>query len=126
GVVQAAEGTSDLPRALARYLDYETRLEGVRHKVVSAAIYPVILLVVGAAVSLFLLGYVVPKFAAVYQGSGRPLPWASQMLMGWGVFAGQYAGWLFAAFAAGVGAAFWWVRRHMSGGGWWRSLGLLP
>jgi general secretion pathway protein F len=84
------------------------------------------LLVVGAAVSLFLLGYVVPKFAAVYQGSGRPLPWASQLLMGWGKFAGQYAGWLFAAFFSGIGLAAWWVRRQVSAGGWWRSLRLLP
>lgn len=126
GIVQAAEGTSDLPRALARYLDYEIRLEGVRHKVVSAAIYPIILLVVGAAVSLFLLGYVVPKFSAVYQGSGRPLPWASQLLMGWGRFAGQYAGWLFAGFLGSVGLAGWWLRRHVAAGGWWRSLRLLP
>lgn len=126
GVVQAAEGTSDLPRALARYLDYETRLEGVRHKVVSAAIYPVILLVVGTAVSLFLLGYVVPKFAAVYQGSGRPLPWASQLLMGWGQFAGQYAAWLFAGFLGGMAVLVWRVRHHVSTDGWWRSLRLLP
>lgn len=126
GIVQAAEGTSDLPRALARYLDYESRLEGVRHRVVSAAIYPLILLVVGATVSLFLLGYVVPKFAAVYEGSGRPLPWASQMLMGWGSFAGQHAGALFAAFALAVALAFWRVRRYIGGGGWWRTLRLLP
>ena len=38
GIVQAAENTSDLPRALARYLDYEARAQAVRHKVVSAAI----------------------------------------------------------------------------------------
>jgi general secretion pathway protein F len=37
GIVRAAEGTSDLPRALARYLDYQTRLETVRSKMISAA-----------------------------------------------------------------------------------------
>jgi len=125
GIVQAAEGTSDLPRSLARYLDYETRLEGVRHKVVSAAIYPLILLTMGSAVSLFLLGYVVPKFAAVYEGSGRPLPWASQLLLGWGNFAGQHAVLLAGALVAAIAAVFWWLRRHM-GGGWWRALRLLP
>ena len=126
GVVQAAEGTSDLPRALSRYLEYETRLEAVRHKVVSAAIYPVILLVVGLAVSMFLLGYVVPKFAAVYQGSGRPLPFASQMLLGWGTFAGEHAGWLAATFTAAVASAFFWLRRQVAHGGWWRGLRIVP
>jgi general secretion pathway protein F len=126
GVVQAAENTSDLPRALMRYIEYETRVEAVRHRVVSAAMYPAILLVVGGAVSLFLLGYVVPRFATVYQSSGRNLPWASQLLMAWGQFAGQYAGWLFSAFALAVGSAIWFARRQIATGGWWRALRLLP
>ena len=78
GIVRAAEGTSDLPRALSRYIDYQTRLDTVRNKMVSAAIYPAILLVVGAGVTFFLMGYVVPRFSGVYQGSGRSLPWLSQ------------------------------------------------
>lgn len=45
GIVRAAEGTSDLPRALSRYIDYQTRLDTVRNRMVSAAIYPAILLV---------------------------------------------------------------------------------
>ena len=111
GVIQAAEGTSDLPQALARYLDYETRVQSVRHKVTSAAIYPAILLVVGLGVSLFLLGYVVPRFAAVYEDSGRSLPWASQLLMGWGQFAGRHSTGLLAAFVAVAGGMAWWLRR---------------
>jgi len=126
GVVQAAEGTSDLPRALSRYLEYETRMQSVRHKVLSAAIYPAILMVVGLSVSLFLLGYVVPRFAAVYQGSGRSLPWASEMLMHWGQFAGAHAAALSAiAVATGI-AGGWWLRRVLAAGGWWRLLGVLP
>jgi general secretion pathway protein F len=126
GVVQAAENTSDLPRALLRYIEYESRVEAVRHRVVSAAIYPAILLVVGGAVSLFLLGYVVPRFASVYQSSGRDLPWASQLLMAWGQFAGEYAAWLFSAFALAVGSAILFARRQIATGGWWRALRLLP
>lgn len=117
GIVQSAEGTSDLPRSLGRYIEYETRLDSVRHKVVSATIYPALLLVVGGAVSLFLLGYVVPRFSAVYQGSGRPLPWASQMLLSWGSFAGQYAPALMIGFFGLVAAIAWWVRRLLRAGG---------
>jgi general secretion pathway protein F len=126
GVVQAAEGTSDLPRALARYVEYETRMQGVRHKVVSAAIYPSVLLVVGTGVSLFLLGYVVPRFATVYQGGGRDLPWASQLLMAWGSFAGAHRESLVAGFAAAVVAIGWWLRRAAAGGDWMRVLRVLP
>jgi len=42
------------------------------------------LLVVGGLVTLFLLGYVVPKFSVVYESSGREIPWMSQMLLGFG------------------------------------------
>ncbi|UVW29951.1 type II secretion system F family protein [Massilia sp. H6] len=87
GIVRAAEGTSDLPRALARYIDYQQRIDTVRSKIVSASIYPVILLMVGGGVSGFLVGYVVPKFAEVYHGAGRSLPWMSQLLLDWGKFA---------------------------------------
>jgi len=87
GIVRAAEGTSDLPRALTRYIDYQQRIDTVRAKIVSASIYPVILLMVGGGVSGFLIGYVVPKFAEVYQGAGRDLPWLSQRLLDWGQFA---------------------------------------
>ena len=73
GIVRAAEGTSDLPRSLSRFIDYQQRIDIVRSKIVSAAIYPVILLTVGAGVSLFLITYVVPRFAEVYQGAGRDL-----------------------------------------------------
>jgi general secretion pathway protein F len=126
GVVQAAENTSDLPPALWRYVEYETRVEAVRHRVISAAIYPAILLVVGAAVSLFLLGYVVPRFASVYQSSGRDLPWASQMLMAWGQFAGEHVVWLLSGFVLTVGSAAWLARQQIATGGWGRALRLLP
>lgn len=90
GIVRAAEGTSDLPRALSRYIDYQQRIDAVRAKIVSASIYPVILLLVGGGVSAFLIGYVVPKFAEVYQGAGRTLPWMSQLLLDWGQFASSH------------------------------------
>jgi len=91
GMMRAAEGTSDLPRALLRYLDYRRQLDSVRAKLVSAAIYPAILLAVGSAVSLFLMIYVVPRFASVYQGRGGDLPWMSKMMLAWGQFASDHA-----------------------------------
>jgi general secretion pathway protein F len=90
GIVRAAEGTSDLPRSLQRYIDYQSRIDMVRDKLVSAAIYPSILLVVGGGVSTFLITYVVPRFATLYEGTGRSLPWMSQALLDWGKFAAAH------------------------------------
>ncbi|CAB3769674.1 type II secretion system F family protein [Paraburkholderia humisilvae] len=100
GIVRAAEGTSDLPRSLQRYVDYQSRIDIVRNKLVSAAIYPCILLVVGGGVATFLIAYVVPRFATIYEGTGRSLPWMSQVLLDWGKFAAAHGLTLLAAVAA--------------------------
>lgn len=126
GVIQAAEGTSDLPRSLERYIAYESRLQGLRHKITSAAIYPSILLGVGGAVALFLLGYVVPRFSSVYKGSGRPLPWASQLLLDWGQFAASHAIGFVSSLAVLAIAAVWGVRHSVKTAGWWQLLSWLP
>lgn len=117
GVIRAAEGTSDLPRSLRRFIDYQQRIDVVRAKVVSASIYPVILVSVGAAVSLFLLAYVVPRFSEVYQGAGRELPWMSALLLDGGQFASRHAHLiLFAGGIAFVLAALSWKRLKARGG----------
>ncbi len=92
--VRASERTGDLPRALARYITYQLQFEAIRKKLISAAIYPIMLLVVGGFVMLFLLGYVVPRFSAVYQSSGRELPWLSSIMLVVGKVI--YDNWLFA------------------------------
>ena len=126
GIVRAAEGTSDLPRALERYIEYQQRIDTVRAKVVSASIYPAILLLVGGGVSIFLMSYVVPRFAEVYQGAGRNLPWMSRLMLDWGQFAGRHAGGLFIGFAAFVALAAWAIRRALRQGGAARLLAKLP
>jgi len=126
GIVRAAEGTSDLPRALSRYIDYQTRLETVRNKVISALIYPLILLAVGCAVTFFLMGYVVPRFAGVYQGSGRSLPWLSQLLLDWGQFVGQHTNAVLTAVLLLALAAGYWLRRFIHSGRWVVFLTRLP
>lgn len=121
GIIQAAEGTSDLPLALTRYVDYQSRLDAVRNKVISASIYPAILLMVGGGVSLFLLGYVVPRFAIVYQGSGRSLPWLSQLLISWGQFIANHHQTFFATLALVIAVIILAIR-HLIRSGHWQTL----
>jgi general secretion pathway protein F len=98
--VRAAESTGDLSPALARYVGYQNQIDIVKKKVLSASIYPVLLIGVGTLVIGFLLGYVVPRFASVYAESGGDLPWMSKILLGWGE-AVQAHGWLILATAIG-------------------------
>lgn len=82
--VRASEKTSDLQEALRRFITYQTQLDATRGKLISAAIYPVLLLAVGGLVVLFLMGYVVPRFSHIYEDMGSKLPWLSQVLLAWG------------------------------------------
>src|SRR5450830_1237628 len=126
GIVKAAEGTSDLPRSLARYIDYQQRIDAVRAKVASAAIYPTILLCVGGGVSMFLITYVVPRFAEVYQGAGRTLPFMSRLLLSWGQFAANHTAMLLAGLAILALLVAAGVRRVLAQGGIGGLLARLP
>lgn len=103
--VRAAERTGDLSPALARYVAYQNQIDTVKKKVLSASIYPLLLIGVGTLVIGFLLGYVVPRFATVYADAGRDLPWMSQMLLAWGNAVEAHGIWI-ALGAAGLIAGF--------------------
>src|SRR5882724_1610358 len=77
----APERTGDIKQALTRYVSYQEELDKVRKKVVAALIYPAILVVVGALVLGFLLLYVVPRFARVYEDISADLPFFSGLLL---------------------------------------------
>ena len=126
GIVKAAEGTSDLPQSLTRYIDYQQRIDSVRNKIVSAALYPLILLAVGGGVSAFLIAYVVPRFAQVYQGTGKSLPWMSQVMLDWGQFASNHTGALIASTLALALLGLLALRRAIAQGVLLRQLMRLP
>lgn len=83
-IIRAAERTSDLERALERFIAYQQQLDTLRGKLVGAAIYPLLLLGVGGLVILFLLGYVVPRFAHIFDDLSGELPLLSRLLLQWG------------------------------------------
>ena len=78
--VRAAERTGDLGTALLRYGEYRSRSDGLRRRLVTALLYPAIVMAVGTTVTAFLLLAVVPRFATLIADSGRELPWATQLL----------------------------------------------
>ena len=91
-LVQSSEKTGAVGEALARYVSYRQRMDEVKQKIISASIYPLLLLVVGGGVVLFLMGYVVPRFSLVFEGLGSNLPWLSQVLMTTGMFLHAHQG----------------------------------
>lgn len=82
--IRASERTSDLAPALGRYIAYQNQVDAIRKRLLNASIYPVLLMLTGGLVSLFLLLFVVPRFGKIYVERGTDLPWVSSLLLQWG------------------------------------------
>lgn len=108
--VRASERTSDLGPTLARYITYHNQIDTIRKRLVSASIYPALLILAGSVVTLFLLLYVVPRFGKIYEQRSTDLPWASKILLYWGQAVEGHALLVSGALAA-VGIAAWYVLR---------------
>jgi general secretion pathway protein F len=109
--IKASERTGNVSEALSRYIAYQEELDRVKKKVVSASIYPAILMVVGVLVIGFLVFYVVPRFAQVYEDMSHTLPFFSQLLLGFGSFVGRHGWALACAFLLLSGFTAWTVSR---------------
>jgi general secretion pathway protein F len=79
--VRASELTGDLGESLERFSGNAMRMRVMRSKLVSALVYPMLLIGVAFLVVLFLLVYVVPRFAMVLESTQQELPALSQVLI---------------------------------------------
>ncbi len=89
-IVQVGETTGTLEAALGRLEQFKEKAARLRSRVASALVYPAVVCVVGLAVMVFLMTYVVPNLLATLVQAGRPLPAAtaivkaaSDLLTGW-------------------------------------------
>jgi len=84
-MVRAGEAGGSLHDTLSRLADYLERSRALRGKVINAMIYPAILLLMVGLSLLFLLGFVVPQFAAMYDSLDAPLPWFTRGVLAIGL-----------------------------------------
>ena len=83
-MVRASERTGDMAQALSRYITYREQSDKVRNKIISAAIYPAVIIFVGGMVALLLLFYVVPRFSRIYDDVRGEVPFLSRLMLEWG------------------------------------------
>lgn len=90
-MIAASEQTGDLTQALERYLQYHGQVNVVKQKVISASLYPALLMSTGIAVACFLICFLAPRFAHVYEGTAHgELPILSQWLIGFGLLVSDH------------------------------------
>ncbi len=93
-IVSASERSGQTAPALEQHAAYLAWAQQLRAKLVAAAIYPALLLGAGLSVVAFLLLYVLPRFAPVFEGMGDRVPAASRALIALGVAVAAQPGWV--------------------------------
>jgi type II secretory pathway component PulF len=81
-MVQAGETGGFLDLVLAQIADFQAREKELRSKVMTAMLYPCILLVLALGVLVFLLTFFIPRFQLVFAGFGASLPVPTQIVIG--------------------------------------------
>lgn len=82
GVIRSSEAAGDLSAGLSRAAQVLEYSEQVRTGIRSSLAYPLVLAVASGASVTLLVTFVLPRFAAILQESGQPLPLSAQLLLG--------------------------------------------
>jgi general secretion pathway protein F len=117
-MVRAGEASGALATIFERLADFERTRDDLRGYIISSMIYPALLATVGLASITILLGFVVPKFATIFEGSSMKMPLPTAIMLA----ASQYvrAWWWVAALVLAAGVAAWRAyTRTAAGQAWW-------
>jgi type IV pilus assembly protein PilC len=79
--LMAGERSGSLEQVLRRYVAYVQVLSAVRRKVISALVYPAVLVLLSLGVVAIIVVRVVPAFSDFYANFGAELPWATQLIV---------------------------------------------
>lgn len=116
-MVKASEMSGSFSKMLDRIAAYIGQQIETRKMVIGAAIYPAIIGGLAVCVTVFLLAFVLPKFAGVFKGKESVLPWATKFLMGLSAF--MVSNWyiLLGAMVVAAGAVYAFVKTEL--GAFW-------
>ena len=81
-MVEAGETGGFLDVVLGQIADFQSREKEMHAKVMTALLYPTILLVLALGVLVFLLVFFIPRFQVIFSGFGASLPLLTQMIVG--------------------------------------------
>lgn len=83
-MVKAGELGGVLEVVLVRLAEYQEKAHKLKNKIVSAMVYPIIVMFIAVAILVFLMLFIVPKFEAMFaeMGTGAELPMISQIVFG--------------------------------------------
>jgi len=125
-LVRAGEASGNLPNALENICIHYERVQDARGKVISALIYPGIVMTVGGLAVIGLMIFVVPQFASSFEEMGATLPKPTLVLMHASNFITHYGIFLAAAIAGLVIFVKKWTKTNQGKAIWHKAVLHLP
>jgi len=124
-MVAAAEisgSLSNMLQKLAEYLDEEA---ATRSQIKSAMVYPVIIAVMAIGVTIFLLCFVLPRFAGIFAGKEHLLPGPTKVLMASSAFVRGNWYFILPVIATVIGGIYYLTHHTTAGRLWWDKTKLI-
>ncbi|MGA0844911.1 MAG: type II secretion system F family protein [Luteolibacter sp.] len=81
-MVKAGELGGVLEIVLTRLAEYQEKAQKLKNKIVSAMVYPVIVMFIAVAILVFLMIFIVPKFKEMFADTDQELPTISKVVFG--------------------------------------------
>ncbi len=81
-MVKAGELGGVLEIVLNRLAEYQEKAQKLKNKIVSAMVYPLIVMFIAVGIMVFLMIVIVPKFEAMFKDTDQELPLISQVVFG--------------------------------------------
>lgn len=124
--VAAGEQAGSFGTVLERLAEYLEDRQALRSKLLAAATYPSIVIVVAFAIVLFLMAYVVPQVVQVFEQTRQALPWPTRGLLAVSGFLQTFGIWLLLALLGGAWALRAALRKPAPRAAWDRWILRLP
>ncbi len=85
-IVKAGESSGTLDIVLLRLADFLEKQSALRARVRSAMVYPIFMFLIGSGVLFFMMSYVIPRIAKIFEESSKSLPLITVALIGFSNF----------------------------------------
>ena len=102
----AGEKSGNMEEVLSRYISYQRLVQTFRKKLAVSLVYPALLVSVVTVMLIFLITYVVPKFADLFNNLGAQLPLITVFMLTIGLNAQKY-GWIVLLVLIASGVLLW-------------------
>ena len=122
-MVRSGEASGQLSLVLERLVEHQERLRALRENVMSAMLYPCILLFVAVLSLVGMLGFVVPQFEKLFKNMGDALPLPTRIVMAMGHGFKSYGVVILIVTVVG-GWLLWRWLKSAAGRQWWQNQAL--